>query len=264
MPLFEISRKPGLRGIIVGLLFLLAWAAIPQAALADEDDDPSGGVERSLGIDEAWVENALYLFTFADNDFSTGHSVNFQVEEDIAFSKNFGADVGFPALLLTQPLGSGPATWGPLSLAFKYVAYRFGTPKSASSGIFSLQAGAGLATSNLLPGLGSTLQMEGMGAFRADKFFIQGSYGFNAALDASPLSGWFADTALGINLSSEWVLLGESDFNGNTFLNDGSRGTRWTFVPQVGFSAGPWFLELGEEINASLSGTSVLMVERDF
>ncbi len=251
-----------------GLLAAVLMGLLPLLASADSDEgDPSRGMAHSLNIDEAWVENAVYVFAFMDNDFSAGHSLDLEGEGVAAFTKDFGADLAFPQVLLEQPLGQGAAALGPIELDLRYVFSQSGTAESPAAGVFSLQAGGAYwATPNSrFGGLGSTFSAAVLGAFRSGRVFVQGSYGYEAALDPNASSQWVANTAVGTALDSHWVAQLEGDFVTNTELEDGSRGNLWVFVPEVGYQAGDWFLELGEQIPASQSGTtSVLMVERDF
>jgi hypothetical protein len=103
-----------------------------------------------------------------------------------------------------------------------------------------------------------------LGAYRVEKFFIQGSIGYNKALDSSPLSAWFLNSSFGILLDDHWALQWESDMNSYTFLNNGNRGSHWNFYPQVAFQKDDWFVNLGEQLNASPTGTTILMIGRDF
>jgi hypothetical protein len=151
-----------------------------QATRADQDgDDLSRGMEESINVDESWIENSLFLFAFAENDLSKGHSFNLEGEWSLPFDHDFGMELEFPQVLAFQPLGHGPAALGPIGLNLRYVYYQFGTDESSTAGVFSLQAGGAYwaTADDRFPGVGSSLTAEALGGFRFGRVFLQGVYG---------------------------------------------------------------------------------------
>lgn len=243
--------------------------AIPSKPVkpAQDADDLSRGMEESINVDEAWVENSLFLFVFNDNDFSKGHSLNLEGEWSHPFGSDFGMELDFPQVLIQQPLGQGPAAMGPIGLDLRYVYYQFGTDESAAAGVFSIQAGGAywVTPDSRFPGVGSGLSAETLGGFRFGRVFLQGNYGYDTNLNQNALSGWMANTAFGVLVGHDWLAQVEADYSSNagTDADDGVPGNQWVFIPQIGFRTGELFFELGEEMNASPSGTTVLLIERE-
>jgi hypothetical protein len=260
-----IRRERLWRITLAMILWIGALPALAEESGAD-DNDVSLGITRVINIDEASIETAFYLISSIDNDFSGSHLVNLEFESTFAFNKISGLELDFPQILLQQPLGQGPSALGPINLGFRYVYYQFGTADSGSSGIFSLEplVNYWASPNDQFPGIGDSFELEALGGLRLGKVFLQGNYGYNTALDSKALNGWFANTALGCSLDSHWLAQVEADFNGNTFLGDGSLGTQWTLVPQIGFKTGNWLFELGEAFNPSQEGTATnLIIERE-
>jgi hypothetical protein len=242
--------------------------AISRLAKTDQDeDDLSRGMAESINVDEAWIENNLFFFVFADNDFSAGHSLNFVGELAHLFDHNFGMELEFPQVFTLQPLGQAPAALGPIGLNLRYVYYQFGTEKSLDAGVFSVAAGGAYwaTPDSRFPALGSSLTAEALAGWRHGRVFLQGNYGYSVNLNQNAFSGWMANTALGVNAGSQWVIQMEADYSSNAALDadDGISGNQWVIIPQVGFKAGELFFELGEQMNASRSGTTVLLIERE-
>jgi hypothetical protein len=234
----------------------------------DQDaDDLSRGMEEAINVDEAWVENGLFLFVFADNDFSKGHSFNLEGEWSHLFDPSFGMELEFPQVLTVQPLGQAPAALGPIGLSLRYVYYQFGTENSLTAGVFSLQAGGAYwaTPDNRFLGVGSSLTAAAFSGFRYDRIFLQGNFGYSANLNQSVFSGWMANTALGVLIGHQWLVQVEADYSSNAVMDadDGISGSQWVFIPQIGFKTGELFFELGEQMNATPSGTTALLIERE-
>lgn len=87
------------------ILFLMMFA---NGSLALADDDPDHGMKRTIGIEEAWIENAVYLSTIRDNNANQGHAWDFGVQWDAAIAGDWGSEIDAPGLLAQQPLGRAP------------------------------------------------------------------------------------------------------------------------------------------------------------
>jgi hypothetical protein len=243
-------------------------ASPAKSVQAGQDaDDSSLGMEESINVDEAWIENSLFLFTFADNDFSKGNSFDLDGEWSHPLGHGFGMELEFPQVLALQPLGRAPVALGPIGLNLRYVYYQFGTENSLKAGVFSLQAGGAYwaTPDNRFPGIGSSLSAVALGGVRYDRVFLQGNYGYSADLNQSAFSGWMANTALGFLIGQNWLAQVEVDYSTNAAIDadDGISGSQWVLTPQAGFKTGELFFELGEKMNASPPGTTVLLIERE-
>jgi len=258
----------------LGFLFLFFCAAMPLAAEdgpKTEPVDPARGMTRSLNIEEAWVENAAYVFSNLDNDLSAGHAWELMGEWDFAFNPMFGGELDFPEVTMQQPLGNAPSTLAPVALGFRFVPLQFGTPESDMAGVLGIEAEGAYWFSpqyDNFPGLGNSLTLEAMGGWRAGKVFLQGLGGYTSNLGQGAVSGGFVNVGLGWSMIPQWTPQFEVDFNDTTLLDDGSVGTQWTLLPQIGFQSGEWTLEVGEEFgfvqNAFQPDTAtILMIERD-
>ncbi len=234
---------------------------------ADEDDASKGMVE-SFNVEQAWVENEVFLTGSMDDSFSKGHNLDLEMEWEVAVDKVWGLELDFPELLAARPLGTEPAALGPIEVSIRRIYGEFGTEDSPMSGVFSVRAGGNYwwgTTDDRVHYGGNGINLEALGAFRLQNFFLQGLYGYNLDLDQSALSGWVADTALGCLLGRRWVVQFEADFSSNAVVDadDGISSGQWSFIPQFGFKTGEWYVSVGEELNVLSVGSTVLLLEHD-
>lgn len=220
---------------------------------------------RTINIDGASVQNIYYLSAYMDNNTSPGHYLYLYGEGLLALDKDWGLVVNFPDILARQPLGQGPSALGPVGVSLRYVFYQFGTSDSETAGVFSAQAGGAFVIPNSkFQFLSGSLTPQVLGGFRLGKWFLQGNYGYNAMVDHPDVNNLFLNTSLGYTLNPEWFLQIEGNFIDNTILDDGTRGSQWTLVPQVAFQTGDWLFELGEEIEDSSLDSTELLIARAF
>ncbi len=234
---------------------------------ADESEADRPTMTRAINIDEASVDSAVYVTGSIDNDFSQGHTIDLEGEGLFRLDQDWGLDVTFPQVLLQQPLGQGPAALGPLGAGLRYVFQRVKTEDGQVGGIFSLEAqGFYWATpDNQFPGTGSGYTLQGLGALRVGRVYLQGNYGYNGAFDQMVTPSWFANSSLGYALGAHWALQVEADYTGQVLPGNGGLAGQWTLVPQIGFKTDGWLWEVGEAFNPSQAGTATdLIIERNF
>ncbi len=248
-----------------------AWmaAALLVSAPLLAGGDPDLGMSRSLGIEEAWVENSAYLTAGLDDDTSAGNTLGLAGEAEFAFNPSLGGEVDFPGVVMRQPLGAAPSTLAPLALGLRAVALRFGDDASPQAGLLSLEAEGSYwikPQTAAFPDLGSALTAEGMAGWRWGRVFAQGEYGYNSALGGQGSPGWFANTSLGFRAGLFRPQV-EADFAGQAPADD-APAAQCTLVPQLGLDAGDWYWEAGEGFTftpgeAGSRAQTLLLVERD-
>jgi hypothetical protein len=235
---------------------------------APDDDDDIIGSQRSLNIEEPWQETSAYLSFNFDNNAAPGHEVEFGLENVIALNKDWGGEIDFPGLLLQQPVGRGQSSLGPIGFGLKYVLGRSGTAKSGMGWVGSLELfGQAWPTPNqAFLDTGSSVQLEAMEAFRLGRWVLEGQYGYTQALvQSQALDGWSANTSLGYVGLGHWFPQVEVDFNSQASLQDGSLGPQWLMIPELGFQAGKYFVELGLQLTAAQPGSqTLLLIEREY
>jgi len=252
--------QAGLRGaFILGFAWWVFQAWLPGSAQAQEDDP---GLIRTLQTDSASIENDYYFQVSLNNDTSPYHGIYSYGEGLFALGKDLGLEADFPALFTWYPLGQEDLVLGPIGLYLRYEFYHFGTWNSETAGAFSIQAGGAYGFSNSdFPSVGSSWSFKALGGYRAGKFFLQGTYGYQGGIDPRVPSQWRADTGLGFRLGSDWYLQAEADL---TAVTAPASRSSWAFIPQIAFQPDDWLLELGESFNEDPSGTTEFLIARAF
>ena len=240
------------RGSVLGILFGAgsSWAQV---------SDP--GLIRALNTDSAPIENTYYLETSFDNDFSRRHWIYFYGEGLFSVAKEWGVEVDFPNLSTRHPLGQFSLAFEPIGLFVRYEFWHFGNWNDETAGAFSLSAGGfyGGAPLDQSARGGSSLALEALGGYRLGRFFLQGEYAFQGAVDPNSSSQWNANTALGYRLTNEWHVQMEADLTASLPpFNE----TSWSFVPQIAFQPGDWLFEFGEAFTDPSSVFTEVMVAR--
>ncbi len=247
------------RVFLLGFVYWGAQAFSPSISFAQEDDP---GIIRTLEIDSAQVENAYYLEATFDNDSSSHHLFYLYGEGLFELTKNLGLEADFPTLDTEEPLGQGPAILGPIGLNLRYEFYHFGGWSSETAGAFSIEGGGAYGFSNkTFPWIGSSWTLEALGGYRVGKFFLQGNYSYQGAIDPQVPDECQANTGLGYRLGSDWYIQGEADF---TAITGTISNSSWVFIPQIAFQPGEWLFEAGESLNQTPAGYTELMVARTF
>jgi hypothetical protein len=247
-------------GMIILLLGTLLGGGFLSSSAAAQEEDP--GFIRSLGTDSAPVENDYYFEASFDNSLARRHWVYFYGEGVFTLGKDWGLEVDFPNLYTQFPLGQVPLTLEPIGLMARYEAWHFGTWNDETAGAFSISAGGFYGFQNSqFPWIGSSWCVEALGGYRIGRFFLQGDYSYQGALEANVPNQFYLDTSLGYRLTPEWFLQVEADFTG---ISGPFSGTSWSYVPQVAFQPGDWLFELGESLGDSNLVFTELMVGRAF
>ena len=215
--------------------------------------DPDRGMKRTLGIEEAWVENAVYLSTVRDNNANQGHSWNFGIEWDNVISGDWGSEIDAPGILAQQPLGRAPSSLAPVTAGLKYAPISWGDDDSEESGVIGFELeGSWWASPQPVnfPGVGSSVAEQVLVATRRGRYSFQGAYGVSQRAGADARSGWFASNAIGAKISEEWVIQMEVDFNRTSVDSFGNTAVARIVTPQVGWQINPaWQLVMGESFS---------------
>ncbi|HVZ81028.1 MAG TPA: hypothetical protein VHE12_09585 [bacterium] len=240
-------------------LLAVLLTSLPSRPYAQEN---TPGLIRAIGTDSSSIENAFYLWTTFDNDFSPYHWVYLYGEGLFALDKELGLEVDFPDLLTYTPLGKYPLALGPTGLYLRYEPFHSGSWDSETAGSLAFQAGGAYARP-LGPYryLGSSFTLKLLGGYRWGKFFVQGNYAYQGGIDPQSLSVWQADNACGLSLGGPFTIQMEADLYAVTApFQDSS----WTFTPQVAFQEGEWLVEFGESFNDHPAGETQVLVARAF
>jgi len=222
---------------------------------------------RAINIDEASVNNSVYVTGSIDNSFSQGHSINLQAEGIIRLDRDWGLDLSFPQILFQEPLGQTSAALGPIGAGLRYVFAKFRNRGADTAGVFSLEAqGFYWATPNdRYSGVGSSYTLQGLAGIRFGRVYLQGNYGYSGAFDQDFQNNFFAFSSLGYALAAHWALQVEADYTGNILPDSAGLESEWMLVPQLGFKTDGWLVGVGEAFNPSQTGSSTdFIVEKDF
>ncbi len=262
------SNRPKRYALILffqGAALLTALPAFAQnSAPTPAQDRPT--LTRAINIDEASVLDTIYVSGSINNNFSQGNQISLEGEGIFHITKDWGLDVVFPQVTLNDPPGQGAAMLGPIGGGLRYVFAKLRNREADSAGVFSVEAqGFYWATPNsLFPGEGSNYVFQGLAGVRAGRWYIQGNYGYNGAIDQAYQPNWFAFSALGYALATHWALQVEADYTGTVLPDNGGLDSEWVLVPQLGFKTDGWLFEAGEAFNTSQAGTSTdFIVEKD-
>lgn len=251
----HIVGAMGMRRSVV--LLMLALAGWPLMALAGSD--PDRGMTRALGIEEPWIETAVYLTSSRDNITSAGHTWNANVEWDLAFNRHWGAEIDGPGLLAAEPLGKGSTALAPLTFGLKYSPLQWGSDDTDDAGIVSLEAEGSWwphPRPDAFPATGSNLSGQLLVAYRHGSHWFQGEYGLSKRLAVDARSGWFANSAIGQKLSDTWNVQLEVDVNHVSVADNGATAMGLALTPQVGAHIGRNWLVIVGESYARIAGQS--------
>ena len=231
---------------VMALLLLLLGGSLPARA----GGDPDRGMIRALGIEEPWIETAVYLTSSRDNITSAGHTWNANVEWDVAFNRRWGAEIDAPGLLAAEPLGKGATALAPLTLGLKYAPLQWGDDDSTDAGILAIEGEGSWWPNpkpNAFPATGSNLSGQLLAAFRHGDHWFQGEYGLSRRLAADARSGWFANSAIGQRLGDTFNVQLEVDANHISVDDNGATVMGLALTPQLGARIGrSWLVIVGE------------------
>jgi hypothetical protein len=244
-----------IRKSTIALLLLLPFS--PLSAFAG--GDPDRGMSRALGIEEAWIENAVYLSSSRDNESTPGHTWNTGVEWDVAISRRWAAEIDAPGLLLADPPGNAALAMAPITLGLKYAAWQSGNDDSVNSGIVSMEVEGSWwpkSRPEAFPGIGSNMAEQVLVGLRHGNDLFQGEYGISQRLGTDARSGWFANSAIGRRLGDIWTVQMEVDVNHTSVRDSGATALGVALTPQLGVRIGQgWQLIFGETFSR-VSGQS--------
>lgn len=237
--------------LIGGLLAAFCVASAPSFA----DCEPSG-ITRAIGIEEAWVENAVYFFGEGRASVSP--------EADLAFSSRLGMEIDFPGI--NPATGSWSPSWG-AGLKLPVVQR---CRQGGQSAFLTLELEGQYTARNELAGLpfGDSVTAQTEWALADSVGFFEGEAGHVSALGKAALGGWFANASLGHRFGPFAAQVeGEID-NEVSPKRRTHGGVQGSVFPQIAFHAGPaWLLAMGEERGFGPSTprwTTWFMVEREF
>jgi hypothetical protein len=252
-------------------LLMLVLATWPSPALAGSD--PDRGMSRALGVEEPWIETAVYLTSSRDNVTTSGHTWNANVEWDVAFSRRWGAEIDGPGILAADPLGQGATALAPLTFGLKYAPLQWGDDDSEHAGIISMELEGSWwphARPDAFPGIGSNVSEQVLVGLRQGSHWFQGEYGVSQRLAADARSGWFANSDIGQSLGGIWNVQMEVDANHTSVADSGATTIGIALTPQVGVRIDQnWQLLVGETYartpgQSGFTATTNVLIEYGF
>ncbi|AIA31893.1 hypothetical protein [Leptospirillum ferriphilum] len=235
--------------------------------------DPDRGIVRSVHLEEAWVENAFYIHSVNQDQLSPGQEWSLSGEFDFAFNSWFGGEFDFPVFLLTYPLGRGDASFGPITLGIRAVAFQSGSDVSRKAGILSFEVeGEWWPTPQIrsFPGVGNELTPEMLWAFRYHRVYFQGIDGVAMPFSGGAVANTFLRTSTGRSWENVWATQIQVDFNSAVVTPSGTTVLGFSLIPEVAyFPFGDALLgEIGEGVSvygpAGIQATTYALLEIEF
>jgi hypothetical protein len=228
---------------------------------------------RSVHLEEAWVENAFYIHSVNQDQLSPGQEWSLSGEFDFAFNSWFGGEFDFPVFLLTYPLGRGDASFGPITLGIRAVAFQSGSDVSRKAGILSFEVeGEWWPTPQFrsFPGVGNELTPEMLWAFRYHRVYFQGIDGVAMPFSGGAVANTFLRTSTGRSWENVWATQIQVDFNSAVVTPSGTTVLGFSLIPEVAyFPFGDALLgEIGEGVSvygpAGIQPTTYALLEIEF
>ena len=254
----------GLLATIIALGFFDPWALAiqPDSANSVSSSPPDSqppldldrGIVRSLNIEESWVENAYYIHSINADNLSSGNTWSLSGELDFAFNSWFGGELDFPVLLMTYPVGSGPAGLGPVTFGLRVVPYQTGSEVSRQASILSFEFEGNWWPNpqiRAFPGEGDSLTPEFLWAYRYRRVYFQGITGYTTPLGPGAIANPFFLVSAGRTWEQVWALQLELDVNGSIPLTNGQVSPGFSVVPEVAYMpyGDRWVNEIGEGLS---------------
>ncbi|MHB1604769.1 MAG: hypothetical protein ACYCTV_00020 [Leptospirales bacterium] len=213
--------------------------------------DLDRGIVRSVHLEEAWVENAVYLHSINEDNLSAGHSWQISGEMDFAFNQWLGGELDFPVVLMTYPLGQGPAAFGPITLGLRVVPFQIGSEVSRQAGILSFELEGswwGTPQSASFPGIGDSVTPEILGAWRYHHVYFQGITGYTVPVGFGEVGNTFLRTSIGRTFQHVWAIQLQDDVNTALLTPTGQVVPGFSVIPELAYMPfGDLFLnEVGE------------------
>ncbi|MHB1286043.1 MAG: hypothetical protein ACYCYP_05680 [Leptospirales bacterium] len=235
--------------------------------------DLDRGIVRSVHVEEAWVENAIYLHSVNEDDLSAGHDWELSAELDFAFNTWLGGEIDFPVFLLTYPLGQGPAAFGPVTLGLRVVPFQTGTEVSRQAFILSFEVEGdwwGTPQSASFPGVGNSVTPEMLAAWRYHHIYFQGITGYTVPLGFGAVANTFLRSSVGRTWQHVWATQVEGDVNSAVLTPAGQTVPGFSVIPELAYMPfGDIFLnEIGEGLSvyghAGPQPTTYFLMEYEF
>ena len=216
--------------------------------------DLDRGIVRSVHIEEAWVENAIYLHSVNEDDLSAGHAWELSGEMDFAFNPWLGGELDFPVLLSTYPIGQGPAAFGPITLGLRVVPFQTGTEVSRQAAILSFEVEGswwGTPQSANFPGIGDSVTPEMLWAWRYHHVYFQGITGYTVPVSPGVVANTFFRTSVGRTWQHVWATQIQGDLNSAILTPSGQTVPGFSVIPELAYLPfGDLFVnEVGEGVS---------------
>uniref|UniRef100_E6PMV0 Uncharacterized protein n=1 Tax=mine drainage metagenome TaxID=410659 RepID=E6PMV0_9ZZZZ len=278
-----------------GMLFGMQAQAQPwQVQPCDVDDY----ITKAIGIEEPWLENAVYGFAQADNNGSL-RSLTLSPEFEGKFSERLGMELDLPAYTANEPLGQGQGAFGPVAAGLKFAALHTCNLSEGRASLLTVEVEGQYwahPRPSVLPGEGNAVTAQVMWAQLWYPWFTQGEAGYTRGIgsqgNAGPpqisltptgggsasrpwgrsgvTSGWFVNTSLGHALGTAYAVQLEVEVDNQLTLDDGHRGIEGSVMPQFAYHlTQQWLLAIGEQAaiqqgQSQPQWSTWLMVEHDF
>ncbi|MHB1691332.1 MAG: hypothetical protein ACYCSR_11860 [Thiomonas sp.] len=278
-----------------GMLFGMQAQAQPwQVQPCDVDDY----ITKAIGIEEPWLENAVYGFAQADNNGSL-RSLTLSPEFEGKFSERLGMELDLPAYTANEPLEQGQGAFGPVAAGLKFAALHTCNLSEGRASLLTVEVEGQYwahPRPSVLPGEGNAVTAQVMWAQLWYPWFTQGEAGYTRRIgsqgNAGPpqisltptgggsasrpwgrsgvISGWFVNTSLGHALGTAYAVQLEVEVDNQLTLDDGHRGIEGSVMPQFAYHlTQQWLLAIGEQAaiqqgQSQPQWSTWLMVEHDF
>lgn len=249
---------------------LLSLAALPAHA-QNWDCDVDDYITKPIGIEEAWAENAGYLFTQVSHQQPAGITMAPEIEARLG--ERNGLELDLPAYSSGFPLGRAPGAFGPLAAGLKLGMVHTCDMSRGRATLLTFEV-EGQYWANprpqVLPGVGDSATAQLLWAQLGYPWFTEGELGYTQRIGPGAASGWFVNASVGRALAPSWSAQLEVELDNQAVQDDGRRGMQGFVMPQIAYHATPvWLIALGEQASLQQGDghpqwSTWLMLEREF
>jgi len=253
--------------VFMAMLMIVILINMANADSYVEQCDVDDYIIKAIGIEEPWIENAVYGFTQFSNN--KNGQLSFYPEVEAKFSNRLGAEIDLPSYVSDYPIGKGNSGIGAVTIGPKVLLLRKCDFQEGKAYLLTFETEFSYSPiPNSIASTGNSLTEQIEYGVLSYPYFSTGELGYTEKLSNEATNGYFVNISLGRNITPSFAVQLETEAD-NQYLYNDKHALEGFLMPQVEYHISGWLLGVGEqaslqEYSSKTEYSTWVMIEREF
>lgn len=165
---------------------------------------------KAIGVEEPWIENAVYGFTQFSNNKNGQFS--FYPEVEAKFSNRLGAEIDLPSYVSDYPIGKGNSGIGTFTIGPKLLLLRRCDFQEGKAYLVTFETEFSYSPiPSSIASTGNSLAEQIEYGVLSYPYFSTGEFGYTEKLSNKATNGYFVNISFGRNITPSFAVQLEAE-----------------------------------------------------